>query len=326
MSFLFLFSGKASSTDSNIIVLMYHRFDEEKYPSTSISKVLFEEHIKYLANQNIKILPLTELLKYFRGEHNLPKQCVFITIDDGFKSFYENGFPILKKNKLPFSIFISSSYVSNQKSSDYMSWTMLKEISEHNGLVLNHSKNHESLLGINDFKLKKEIEENQIIIQNKIGIQPKVFSYPYGESDKKVEEIIKLLDYEIAFSQHSAPVHKNQNKYRLPRYSLNDEYGNLKRFKKILKSKPLEIYENSFDDTIVSLGNLQFSFKSVFPSNMINCYVNNSALLEKETNSGKKVKLYLKNLQVGERYRINCTYIDKQGDIFWYGKMIKREN
>ena len=88
----------------------------------------------------------------------------------------------------------------------------------------------------------------------------------------------------------------------------------------------MEIYENSFDDTIVSLGNLQFSFKSVFPSNMINCYVNNSALLEKETNSGKKVKLYLKNLQVGERYRINCTYIDKQGDIFWYGKMIKREN
>ena len=172
---LILSSSKISSEEPSIIVLMYHRFDEQKYPSTSISKILFEEQIKYLIKEGIEILPLTELLKYFRGEDNLPKRSVFITIDDAFKSFYKNGFPILQKNNLPFSIFISSNYVSNQKKSDYMSWSMLKELSVNNGLILNHSKSHKSLLGIEELQLRKEIKENQNMIEKNIGIQPKVF-------------------------------------------------------------------------------------------------------------------------------------------------------
>ncbi len=325
LAFLILCSSKIRSEEPSIIVLMYHRFDEQKYPSTSISKMLFEEQIKYLIKEDVKILPLTELLKYFRGEDNLPKRSVFITIDDAFKSFYKNGFPILQKNNLPFSIFISSDYVSNQKKSDYMSWSMLKELSANNGLILNHSKSHKSLLEIEELQLREEIKENQDMIEKNIGVQPKVFSYPYGESNKKIEDIVKLLGYEIAFSQHSAPTHRNDNKFRLPRYSLNDEFGTLKRLKTILRSKPLQIYENSFDDTIASSSNIKLNFKSIFPSHMINCYINNYALIEKEKNKSNEVKLNLNNLKVGERYRINCTYIDSKGDIFWYGKMIKRE-
>ena len=41
---------------------------------------------------------------------------------------------------------------------------------------------------------------------------------------------------------------------------------------------------------------------------------------------GERVSLYLSKLKNGVRYRINCTYIDQNGEIFWYGKMIKRVN
>ena len=50
-------------------------------------------------------------------------------------------------------------------------------------------------------QIVKEIEQNQIEIEKKIGKQPKIFSYPYGESSKTVEEVIKMLNYDIAFSQ-----------------------------------------------------------------------------------------------------------------------------
>ena len=39
---------KANAEESNITVLMYHRIGDERYPSTSISKELFEKHIDYL--------------------------------------------------------------------------------------------------------------------------------------------------------------------------------------------------------------------------------------------------------------------------------------
>ena len=323
--FVFLFTLKAYANESEITVLMYHRIDDDKYPSTSISKELFQEHIKYLVEENIEVLPITELSKYLKREINLPNKTVFITIDDAYKSFFLNGFPILKKNKLPFSIFVSSNYVSNAEESDFMSWSMLKEVSNNDGLVLNHSKSHGSLVGMEIQSLKREIEQNQIEIEKKIGKQPKIFSYPYGESSGTIEEVIKILNYEIAFSQHSAPIHLDQNKYRLPRYALNDEFGSLKRFKMIIQTKPLKIFESSFDDSIVNTDELNFSFLTKFPSELINCYVNNSAAMIKK-DEGEKVNLYLSKLKNGVRYRINCTYIDHRGEVFWYGKMIKRVN
>ena len=316
---------KANAEESNIAVLMYHRIGDDRYPSTNISQELFEKHIEYLVEENINVLPITELSKYLKKEINLTNKTVFITIDDAYKSFFQNGFPILKKNKLPFSIFVSTNYVSNEDDSDFMSWSMLKEVSSNNGLILNHSKSHESLVGMDLQILKKEIEQNQIEIEKKIGTQPKIFSYPYGESSKSIEEVIKILNYEIAFSQHSAPIHLDQNKYRLPRYALNDEFGSLKRFKMIIQTKPLEIFESSFDDSIVNTDELDFSFLTKFPSELINCFVNNSAAIIKK-DEGERVSLYLSKLKNGVRYRINCTYIDHTGEIFWYGKMIKRVN
>ena len=316
---------KANAEESNIAVLMYHRIGDDRYPSTNISQELFEKHIEYLVEENINVLPITELSKYLKKEINLTNKTVFITIDDAYKSFFQNGFPILKKNKLPFSIFVSANYVSNEDDSDFMSWSMLKEVSSNNGLILNHSKSHESLVGMDLQILKKEIEQNQIEIEKKIGTQPKIFSYPYGESSKSIEEVIKILNYEIAFSQHSAPIHLDQNKYRLPRYALNDEFGSLKRFKMIIQTKPLEIFESSFDDSIVNTDELDFSFLTKFPSELINCFVNNSAAMIKK-DEGERVSLYLSKLKNGVRYRINCTYIDHTGEIFWYGKMIKRVN
>ncbi len=320
---LFFVVIKANAEESNITVLMYHRIGDDRYPSTSISQELFEKHIEYLVEENIDVLPITELSKYLKKEINLTNQTVFITIDDAYRSFFQNGFPILKKNKLPFSIFISSDYVSSAEASEFMSWSMLKEVSNSNGLILNHSKGHDSLVGMELQKLKQEIELNQIEIEKNIGKQPKIFSYPYGESSKSIEEVIKILNYEIAFSQHSAPIHLEQNKYRLPRYALNDEFGSLKRFKMIIKTKPLEIFESSFDDSIFNTDELELSFLTKFPSKLINCFVNNSASMMKKDEE-EKVTLYLSKLKNGVRYRINCTYIDRRGQIFWYGKMIKR--
>ena len=323
--FLFITTIKANAKESNITVLMYHRIGDNDYPSTNISKELFEEHIKYLVEKDIEVLPLTKLSMYLKKKINLPKKTVFITFDDAYKSFFQNGFPILKKYKLPFSIFVSSHYVSKAEESDFMSWSMLKEVSKSDGLILNHSKSHESLLEIDIQTVKKEIEQNQIEIDKNVGEQPKIFSYPYGESSKNVEDVVKLLNYEIAFSQHSAPIHLNQNIFRLPRYALNDEFGNLKRFKMILKTKPLEIFQSSFDDAIINTDKFHYSFLSKIPSKFISCFINNSASMIKK-DEGNKVSLYLSKLKNGVRYRINCTYIDQNGEIFWYGKMFKRVN
>ena len=88
----------------------------------------------------------------------MPDKSVFITIDDGYKSFFENGFPILKE-KLPFSLFLSTKFVSNDTDSDFMDWKMIKELYKNKGEILNHTASHKKLLNLEIEEVKKEIVE-----------------------------------------------------------------------------------------------------------------------------------------------------------------------
>ena len=56
---------KASENNDYATVLMYHRFNDNKYPSTSISSELFESHLKYLKKKNYSVLPITDLVDFF---------------------------------------------------------------------------------------------------------------------------------------------------------------------------------------------------------------------------------------------------------------------
>ena len=138
-------------------------------------------------------------------------------MDDAFRSFYDFAFPLLKKYNFPFSVFVSTASVSNDEESDFMSWEMLKEIQKHQGRVFNHTVDHISLVGLSDRMIIDQVTKASSQIKLKLGSDsPIVFSYPYGESSKRVEKILEGLGILAAFSQHSAPLNHDDSIFRLP--------------------------------------------------------------------------------------------------------------
>ena len=85
--------------DFGIITIMYHRFEENKYPSTNIKIKNFKEHIELIKNEGIKFVNPSN----FENELNKNKneRKILITIDDGYQSFYDNACQINNKNKNP---------------------------------------------------------------------------------------------------------------------------------------------------------------------------------------------------------------------------------
>ena len=127
------------NTEKGIIALMYHRFDENKYPSTNIRMEVFNKHLEEINKLNLEFISFDKFEKIVNS--NIDKNYVLLTIDDAFASFYLNAWPVIKKNKIPVVLFVSTREVGNY---GYMTWEQIKEIKS-SGLVTigNHSHTHE---------------------------------------------------------------------------------------------------------------------------------------------------------------------------------------
>ena len=86
------------SNDHGIISIMYHRFNENKYPSTNIKMDVFKKHLQLIKKNNVEFYSPREFDLKFNSIKNAKK--ILITVDDAFLSFYNEAWPILKKEKI----------------------------------------------------------------------------------------------------------------------------------------------------------------------------------------------------------------------------------
>ena len=92
-------------------------------------------------------------------------------------------------------------------------------------------------------KIKDEIETSNKVFLKELGEIPTLFAYPYGETDKKFMQLLKDYRFKVAFGQHSGVINETSNMYYLPRFSLNEKYGDIKRVQFAANSKGLGIYD-----------------------------------------------------------------------------------
>ena len=311
---------KYYSNDEGILSIMYHRFNENKYPSTNIKMDIFKEHIKIIKSSNYKFHDPNN----FDEQFNIPKSKkeILITIDDAFESFYVEAWPYLKENKIPFILFVSTEPVGKK---GYMTWEQIKEVESHNfAFVGHHSHTHEYLIDVGNEDFILDIKTANKIFLRKLGYIPNLFSYPFGEYSKFMKDYISK-NFKYAFGQHSGVIDLNKDKFELPRFPINEKYGNLKRFKSIIKYFPLE-YKKILPEEKLLFKNtnppkfeVEF-FKEQNNLNNINCYSNEGDIWEKSKTSFSN---YILTIEFREpfkprRGRINCSLNDN-GKWRWFG-------
>ena len=150
---------------------MYHRFDENKYPSTNIKIEDFKKQLDLIEKQNIHFVNP----KNFEYElvSNKIKRKILLTIDDAFLSFYDNAWPILKEKKIPFILFVSTREVG---SFNYMTWEQIKELQKNNFVEIgNHSHSHEYLVDEASSLIKDDIIKSIKIFQSSLTVDQVVF-------------------------------------------------------------------------------------------------------------------------------------------------------
>jgi len=310
-------------TKKGVITLMYHRFEENKYPSTNIKNEIFIKHINEINNLGIEFITSKKFEEIIKNKIN--KNYLLLTIDDAFESFYLNAWPILNNKKIPFILFVSTREIGKY---GYMTWEQIREITKNDLVTIgNHSHSHEYLIDWSDDKIKSDLATSNEIFKKELGYLPKIFSYPFGEYSSNFKKIVSDLNFTFAFGQHSGVIDSTKDFLELPRFPINEKYGELKRFKSILQTLPFP-YENITPENRYIKKNenppeikIKF-FKNLINIENINCYSNEGNTWGKSDIkfiSNDELIILLKEKFKSERGRINCSLWEEGGKWRWLG-------
>ena len=309
--------------DFGLISIMYHRFNESKYPSTNIELDVFKEQLNIIEEEGIKFIHpdnFEESLKEKKKERK-----ILFTVDDGLLSFYENAWPILKEKKIPFILFVNTREVGSY---NYMNWKQIRELYDDDNVEIgNHSHSHEYLVDETSDMIIKDITKSIDIFKENLGENSDFFSYPFGEYSLKFKKIIQDLGFKYAFGQHSGVIDETKDLWELPRFPINEKYGELKRFKTLMKTLPFKYKSISPEDKYLTQSKNPPKVKIEFYENINN--LNQTTCFSNEGNRWRssKVNFEEKNTLeiniaekfIGERGRINCSLKEKNNFWRWLG-------
>ena len=310
---------KYYSNDKGILSLMYHRFNEDKYPSTNIQMDIFKKQIEIIKKLEYNFYDPRYLEENF---HTVKiEKKILITIDDAFSSFYEFAWPYLKKEKIPFILFVSTKTIGKN---GYMTWDQIKKVNSENlAYIGNHSHSHDYLVDLKNDDFIKDIDTSSSIFKDKLGYNPIFFSYPFGEYSLIIKNYISK-NFKFSFGQHSGVIDVNKDRYELPRFPINEKYGDLKRFKFLIKLNPLQYKSLNPIDKYLTNNNPPKFLVEFFDEQKnihnINCFSDEGNKWEKSNISFNQNIL---NLNFREKFefrrgRINCSLNDN-GIWRWFG-------
>lgn len=311
------------------VVLMYHRFGEDRFPSTSIRTDQFEAQLDYLASGDAEVIPLERLLESLAGNGDLPDHAVVITIDDAYRSVYDVAHPRLLEHRFPYTVFVATDGV-DAGLPDLMSWSQMRELARDGVTFANHGASHGSLIdrslaaGDRDYleRAVADVEKGRERLQAELEPIPRVFAYPYGEYNTPVADALAEFGIAFAFGQHSGPAARGSNPMALPRFPMNEAYADMDEFRLKLRSVPLPVrrVEPADPEVAERMPNLTVTLaaNAAIESGLA-CFVGGQGRVEVRWRApSRRFEVApLRPLAAG-RNRVNCTAPAGDGRYHWF--------
>lgn len=236
---------KESPSDLRVPILLYHRFGPVVADSMTMTTNVFESHLKYLKENGYAVIPLRQLVNYYlKKGPPPPPRSVVIVADDGHKSVYTDMFPLIRRYRIPVTLFIYPSAISHATYA--MTWEQLRELKEsglfefqsHSYWHPNFKKDRKKLSPAEyekfaDMQLKKSKER----LEKELGVRVEMLAWPFGIYDNELIGKATGIGYIAAFTIERRISSSLDNIMTLPRFLMVDADRG-KRFETILVGSP----------------------------------------------------------------------------------------
>ena len=207
-------------------VLMYHSIDytSDRKDRMTVSPDVFTKQMKYLADKRYNVIPLEKAVEYIERRITPPRHTVAITIDDGYANNYRYAYPVLKKYRIPTTIFVIVNLVGEK---GFLNWRQIREMSD-SGIIdiESHTMSHPWLTGLDDAGLKNELVESKRILEDRLGKEIKYLCYPMGAYNAHIKSAVREAGYKAAVVTKPTRLSPNYDIYEIKRVRISPTANN----------------------------------------------------------------------------------------------------
>lgn len=202
-------------------ILLYHYVEYVKDDKDTIRKSLniipyiFDAQVKTLKDAGYTFITPADLSDFLDDKKELPIKSVILSFDDGYRDFYTDVFPILKKYQVKAVAYIVPNFLNKPNNMDL--W-QLQELAQ-SGLVEigAHTMDHSYLSGLSGDLVKYEVEESKKYLEENLGIKIISFAYPYGAFDNQTIDVVKKAGFTTAVTTINGIFAQDINRFFLYR-------------------------------------------------------------------------------------------------------------
>lgn len=209
-------------------ILLYHRFGATVADGMTMTTPVFAAQMKYLHDNGYKVIPLRQLVDYYRGKAPAPgPKSVVIVEDDAHKSVYSDMLPIIKKYRYPVTVFAYPSAISNAKYA--MTWDQMRELTK-TGLfeIQSHTYWHPNFkkerrkLSPTAFEalVATQLNKSRSRLEKELGTKVDMLAWPFGIYDEYLLRKATESGYGATFTIERRHATATDSVLKLPRYLL----------------------------------------------------------------------------------------------------------
>jgi peptidoglycan/xylan/chitin deacetylase (PgdA/CDA1 family) len=220
-------------------VLSYHNLAETRTNLMTVPRASFEAQMKFLAENGYTVITMDQFLDFMEFQEPVPDKSVVITFDDGWRSLYTIGWPVLRKYGFPATVFVYTDLIVG--SSKTLSWQELARMRDQGLDIQCHTVTHRNLgkqakgETFKDYmaSVEKEIDDSRRIIKTRLGIETDCMAYPYGATNSLVSHMLRRRGFRAGFTVERDPNPFYVNNFRINRSMIYGTWG-LDKFKRQL--------------------------------------------------------------------------------------------
>ncbi|MEX2284989.1 MAG: polysaccharide deacetylase family protein [Gemmatimonadota bacterium] len=226
-----LFSARAHRLllHRTAVVVTFHRVDNRlKGNPIACTVDAFCRYLDFF-ERHFRIVKTGDVVRGVQRGDDLSGQLA-ITFDDGYLDNYENAALELESRGLPATFFIATGMIGSETQpwwdeeygaqATWMNWDQVRDLHARGFEMGAHTMHHVDLGKVHGAEAKREIEGSKQRLEQELGHEVELFSYPYGRKHQITDEnreLVRAAGLKCCFSAFGGLIRNGDNPFALCR-------------------------------------------------------------------------------------------------------------